>query len=418
MSINSITNSYGNIYVPRTQYPRYDKRLVFSGANSVFIDNPQTKKKEDNSKGWAIGAGLGALASVGIYIATRGKAGKCEVVQLAPHIEFQPAKTFEDALKFGKENLGIKSYKGFEAKDLDILNWLNEGLVNTSNKMKGKLKSPRTIWNVDGEILGNNCAAMISNQEGKSAKYNGYFVVNKDVYGKIDTTIKEGLKNIEGYIKMGKDGNGKLHAARGLSDCKDLMKKIYKYQKGEMTKFNDKVDLYEDMRNFTEEYNRLYKFPDARFKKFLKDKEAVEILKKNNLETDINVINKMTAQEKTDLMIDYVKALGPKLHIVHDKNSNPFSAIYHEMGHLQDEVNRCQALGKFEGKPESEYPKELREWLNDTDAINTASKISDYATTGPAEFIAETFARMVQGKEIPKEVTRLYEKMGGPCIPA
>jgi len=40
----------------------------------------------------------------------------------APHIDFAPAGTIEEGLKFGRKNLGIKKYEGFNDEDLDVLN--------------------------------------------------------------------------------------------------------------------------------------------------------------------------------------------------------------------------------------------------------------------------------------------------------
>ena len=88
--------------------------------------------------GGLIVAGLGALA----YVLTRGRVGAVQVKQLAEHIDFKKAKTYEEAVEFGKKHLGIKQYEGFTAQDTEVINWINEGLVNVSNYQKGKLKMP------------------------------------------------------------------------------------------------------------------------------------------------------------------------------------------------------------------------------------------------------------------------------------
>lgn len=64
-------------------------------------------------------------------------------MQLAENIEFIPAKTIKEAIEFGKKNLGIKKYKNFEEKDIEAINFLNEGFVNASNMMKGKIRLPK-----------------------------------------------------------------------------------------------------------------------------------------------------------------------------------------------------------------------------------------------------------------------------------
>ena len=104
-------------------------------------------KKEGLSTGAKWGLGALALAGIGtaVYFATRGNVGAKQAQQLAEHIEFKPAKTVEEAIQFGKTHLGIKDYKGFEAKDIEVVNWLNEGFVKANNKFKGKSVMPKIV---------------------------------------------------------------------------------------------------------------------------------------------------------------------------------------------------------------------------------------------------------------------------------
>ena len=104
-------------------------------------------KKQGLSNGAKLGIGAGIVLGLGAlaYVLTRGKAGSKQVQQLAEHIDFSQAKTYEEAVQFGKTHLGIKEYKGFGEKDLDVINWLNEGIVNISNKLKGKSIIPKKV---------------------------------------------------------------------------------------------------------------------------------------------------------------------------------------------------------------------------------------------------------------------------------
>lgn len=61
------------------------------------------------------------------------------------NIEYKEAKTLKEAIEFGQQTFGIKKYKGFEEKDLDVVNWINEGLVNCSNASKGSLAMPKKV---------------------------------------------------------------------------------------------------------------------------------------------------------------------------------------------------------------------------------------------------------------------------------
>ena len=93
-----------------------------------------------------LGIGLTALASIGIYAVTRGKAGSKpakQIKELAEHIEFKEAKNMDEARKFAEENFGIK----LELNDnLFIANLVNECCTNVSNKMKGKAFFPKKIY--------------------------------------------------------------------------------------------------------------------------------------------------------------------------------------------------------------------------------------------------------------------------------
>lgn len=111
---------------------------------------PQNDKLELNnskqglSKGAKLGIGAAAVLGLGAlaYVLTKGKIGSKQAQQLAEHIDFQPAKTIEEARAFAKDNLGIKLNTG---DDLNIANFINEQLVQVSNFMKGKSVLPKEI---------------------------------------------------------------------------------------------------------------------------------------------------------------------------------------------------------------------------------------------------------------------------------
>ena len=105
--------------------------------------NSNKKPKSNKNLCLGIGAGLAAAGSIGavIYLIMHGKVGKA--TQLAEHIDFKPAQTIEEAIQFGKDNLKIKKYKGFTENDLEVLNFINEGFTNVSNKLKGTIRLPK-----------------------------------------------------------------------------------------------------------------------------------------------------------------------------------------------------------------------------------------------------------------------------------
>ena len=196
-------------------------------------------KKEGLSKGakWGIGLGVTALAATGVYLATKGKVGSNKVKQLAEHIDFKPAKTYEDAIQFGKTHLGIKEYKGFEAKDIDVINWLNEGFVNVSNKVKGNIQTPNIIKyteQADDTLLAVD-------------RFKERMLVDKRTYGNIDQSIQSKLDD---FITKNTDGTVGLPMADCSAEDFKLFKNLIRdfnvsKRNGTSMSFKDKVRLYE-----------------------------------------------------------------------------------------------------------------------------------------------------------------------------
>lgn len=116
-------------------------RPQFRGQQTNPNTEPQKKEGLSTGAKWSIGLGLTALAAVGMCIASKGSAGAKSAKQIAEHIEFKPAKTVEEAKKFAQEKLGVK----LNLEDLEIANYVNEGLVNVNNKLKGKSVMPNYV---------------------------------------------------------------------------------------------------------------------------------------------------------------------------------------------------------------------------------------------------------------------------------
>ena len=115
--INTVTGgTSNNVTIPQNKPDEFVKQ-----------NNDNNKKKQlSNSTKIGIGVGIAALTTIAFFVA---KGRSSEAKNLAEHLEFKPAQTVKDAIKFGKENLGIKSYNDFGENDLAVLNWLNEAFV-------------------------------------------------------------------------------------------------------------------------------------------------------------------------------------------------------------------------------------------------------------------------------------------------
>ncbi len=118
---------------------------------------PKTINKKKLAVGVAAGLGVTALVVGGLLY--KHKIDSTKIKNLPEHIDFKCGETLEEAIEFGKKNLGIKKYRGFKEADLDVLNWVNEGLVNVNNVTKGKSAMPRKIVyeNLKDAAGGMNC---------------------------------------------------------------------------------------------------------------------------------------------------------------------------------------------------------------------------------------------------------------------
>ena len=104
-------------------------------------EEKENKKLSTNAK---IGIGAGILTTAGLIAATIFTKGKTlKPANFAEHIDFKPAKTMEEAAEFAKKHLGVEKFDF--GNDVEMANWVNEGLVKLNNRFKGKAQMPKNI---------------------------------------------------------------------------------------------------------------------------------------------------------------------------------------------------------------------------------------------------------------------------------
>lgn len=366
---------------------------------------PQQSGGLSNEAMLGIGAGIVAAATIGILIAK----GNCsQAKQLAEHIDFKKAETLEDAIKFGQEHLGIKKYLGFETADLDVLNWVNEGLTNVSNAMKGKAKLPKNVLYMEDKDI---FLAEVTPDK-KS------LIINKKVYGDLDNTIKNRLESLKGVFYV-KDGHFRVPLAMAGSDMQaisPLIRNYCKFTKGELKTFDEKLQFFHNMDAIYDSRSMIYAAPDITLKRLLSTPGVKEILDKTGIQTEASVLNKLSLEDKQVLISDILKACGKNGQFVgiNFKPVSKFDTIYHEMGHLADNNMNEHAFSAYHNYKTPEKIKALDDWVTNPEIMQAAGSVSDYARSDAAEFIAETFARLCDNKEITDEAMALYKKLGGP----
>lgn len=167
---------------------------------------------------------------MGLLALTRGKAPKVsQTKKLAEKIKFKPAQTVDEAVAFGKNNLGIKNYEGFAAADKDVLNWANEACVNVKNVTKGKVQPFDSIVYTD--MPDNVLAAAFNDCNTQLGRVLG---INKNAKQLLDKVLQSA--NITGV-------NVSSEAAQ------NIVKNLSKYRQAPKSfTFGDKFQLYEDLK--------------------------------------------------------------------------------------------------------------------------------------------------------------------------
>lgn len=412
MGVKNQTVTDYNPHINSGYYPLNSKvtsRKVAFTAQSDTFSLSTDNQVQDKRAGLSINAklGIGALILAGFgtaaYVLSREKLGTKFVQQLAEHIDFKQAATYEEAVQFGKTHLGIKEYKGFQAKDIDVINWINEGIVNVSNKMKGKSKIPKKIIYEpldEDTILGVN-------------RRGNVLSINRSVFDDVDKAIKDYLNDGSDITFM----NGKYSYPEIFSTntIKELLQKLDKFRNHPNNcSFKEKVELYENLLQVSKEDASFILYPINRIKSILQTPEAKERISSIGLEYNIDNIAKMSIDEQLDLLMKYIRGANIKQSF---KLTSCFDSIYHEFGHLNDPKLSSRAFTReVYDTQKIAYPTELKEWLNNTEKQRIAGKVSCYATENPAEFIAETFAKLIEGSKVSDDVMALYKKYGGPAL--
>ena len=196
-------------------------------------------------------------------------------------------------------------------------------------------------------------------------------------------------------------------------NMEEVLKSIRRFRSNEYS-FVEKVELFENLQGINAETNSLLSNPINRLKSFLSNAEIKDHMVKLNLETDINKIMKMSPDEQENLLLSCINKANVKIKY---KPTSRFKTIYHEFGHLNDpNISDRACVKAFYDSNKETYPKELTEWFNNTHNLKVSGEVSSYATENPAEFIAETFAGLAEGKAYSDDVMALYKKYGGPAL--
>lgn len=205
-----------------------------------LTSKPEVQNKDNKNVKVLLMTGLVALGAVGVYLATRGKA----VSQNKLQNTFTPAKSLEEAKKFAKDKLGvIFSDEAGKFDDIEIVNFINEWLFTTHNKM-GSKSYPKFIF--------------CNNKSGIASTYENEFIMDGINYGRplsINLNYFKDFKNrvINKYMPqldiLKKNSDGKYIIAKPEYDC-EYTRRLVKYANAENLSFKDKMQCIADLKAF------------------------------------------------------------------------------------------------------------------------------------------------------------------------
>lgn len=405
-----------NMFTPiKTNVPVQNNSTVTIPQTKTQTQTQTTQPVEPKGLSTSAKVGIGAVAvgaiTIGVLLA-KGKFSQAK--QLAENINFKKAETVEDAIKFGQENLGIKNYSGFETADLDVLNWVNEGLVNVSNKLKGKAKLPKKIQYKSSD---RNCLASVTTDKKK-------LTVNKRIFDNIDNSIAESINDSKSFFDVYNTPEGPrckmMHFIRSsdTTNLGSLAEDVMAFKSGELTNFDDKVQLLSNFSTLEDMGYATFFAPNITLKRLFSTPGVKEIAQEKGLLTNMTEIEKLTDAQKRDLLFDIFNRCSENGKYIgfNFKPASRFSPIYHEMGHLNDTNLKSHAFAAYHNCTSADEVKALNDWVTNPKKMEAAGSVSSYAQSDEAEFLAETFAKICDNQEVSKEAMALYKELGGPAL--
>ena len=408
-------------------------RNKVSKPDTAPVTNKKAKtlSKKTDSMLPLIASGAVAAGLLLVGLAARKKISPASiknVIQKSNNIEenlwknlnFKKADTMEDAAKYAKDTLGIKSFN--LENDLDTANWVNEGLTNLQNIYKGKFRMPDSVELLTSKQMKDAPMSILQLSDSELM----HLGINKDFL-----KSSESLEHINILLK-GLEENGVLAFVNGkykfsligrdrykpiFENLAELKKGTKNFSPFEINYMAKGLDDYTNMCY----YQNVYK--DA-FENLFKDADKMKKIK--DIIPDFpsaEKIRKMSNEQMKNLTSDIYKKAGICLNCQYGVHSfNKFDLLYHEGGHLQHEKQISDLFFKYHNPakkcnvPEN-ATKELLDFLNDAKKQEIANTISSYAKHSPLEFVAETHIGLCNGYKFSDDVMELYKSYGGPIPP-
>lgn len=140
VGFNSQISTYSNNNVSKLSPSVNFRGQSYNAQSCDTLELSYKKDKKSNAFSWLL---TGLLAwGIGTLAFFKYKKRPPQIKQLAEHIDFKDFKTSEEAVKFAKDNFGVKLEVG---DDLKLVQFINNRLVAYNNTMRGSVVLPKKI---------------------------------------------------------------------------------------------------------------------------------------------------------------------------------------------------------------------------------------------------------------------------------
>ena len=436
-SNTSLLKQVGETQAPQGVQPTGGGALSSNLATQPdeFVKQENNEKKKGLSNKVKLGIAGGVLSLGGIIASVFFLKGKTlNHANFAEHIDFKPAQTMEEAIEFAKKHLGIENFN--LGDDLEMANWVNEGLVKLSNRFKGKAQMPKNVI-LDEKFFAKNPDATAYHYAA-----NETIAINKNyfdgLYEKLNKFIEAGtiaeekIRNggaltsmdlvfsvLGKEVKMPEANHFVIKNPTRWLDAKlqtSLAVKVHKYKQNpeQFSRF-EIDDMLMQVDDLFASSNKLFNEPFSLIKKVAK--QNPEFFKAHCKE--LSYYEKLPKEEQIEKCARILDELGSANNTFcaiqgSHRSGSKFGTLWHEMGHLLHDMNTSLKDRSWWGRLSKGAGKSF---LADTEKMATSGKVSWYAQTSPDEFVAETFNALCAGKKLPDDVMKLYEYYKGPMLP-
>lgn len=329
--------------------------------------------------------------------------------QRPQQLEFTKAKTMSEAINYARTKLGIKNFN--LQGDLELANWVNEGLTNIYNKYKGQAPMPaNVIKDMSKNIIGD--AYYNKEYDTLAISPDNKKMLLQRLLSKIDNTPADNKKTLANWYKKAVKGDFSQVAFIDPKFQRQVAAHIQSFKRNpDAFDVTESRELYHEINALLAPNNILRQNPmklieeiynNPKYKKYLNSREFKSL-------AQISKLDKNAQHEEFYNIIDRLQAKGIKAYIEPQKSvtNNKFHVIYHEYGHFRHfRTTSFTALKQCNP-----------EFKANTFKQKIASEISSYAKTEPMEFVAEVYAGLMNGAKYSPEVMALYRSYNGPVVP-